>query len=200
MFQPGIHDEAQTYVGYLQVQIDSLRESALGLTDEQARQTPCRSTLSISGLLKHATYVLTGRARRAEMASMPTPEDFEAAAAQFMGSFVLTEEETLESTLAAFDEAAVALLAQVAATDPGAETTEPPAPWDNRTEPVPTLERFAIVHLIEELARHAGHADIIREQLDGATAMSLHFAAKGFAGNDYIQPWRPAGADASSGA
>lgn len=191
MFQPGIHDEAQTYVGYLQVQIDSLRESALGLSEEQARATPCRSALSIGGLLKHATYVLTGRARRAEMASIPRPEDFAAAAAEFMGSFALTDTETLQGTLAAFDEAAETLLAQVAATDPAAETIEPPAPWDNRFEPVPTLERFAIVHLIEELARHAGHADIIREQLDGATAMSLHFAAAGLPGNDYIQPWAP---------
>ena len=186
MFQPGIHDEAQTCVGYLQVQIDSLRESALGLTDEQARATPCRSTLSIAGLLKHTAWVLAGRARR------ETPQDFEEAAAEFMGSFALADDETFEETLAAFDEAAATLLAQIAATDPGAETVEPPAPWDNRPEAVPTLERFAIVHLIEELARHAGHADIIREQLDGADAMSLHFAAAGMPGNACVQPWSPA--------
>lgn len=186
MFQPGIHDEAETYVGYLQVQLDSLRESALGLTDEQARQAPCRSDLSIGGLLKHATFVLTGRARRERV------QDFAAAEAEFMGSFALTDDETLEGTLAAFDEAAATLLAQVAATDPGAETIQPPAPWDNRPEAVPTLERFATVHLIEELARHAGHADIIREQIDGANAMSLHFAAHDLPGNPFVQPWRPA--------
>ena len=62
MFQPGLHDEVETYVGYLQTQIDSLREAAYGLTEEEARLTPCRSALSIGGLLKHATFVLDGRA------------------------------------------------------------------------------------------------------------------------------------------
>ena len=186
MFQPGIHDEAQTCVGYLQVQIDSLRESALGLTDEQARATPCRSTLSIAGLLKHTAWVLAGRARR------ETPQDFEEAAAEFMGSFALADDETFEETLAAFDEAAATLLAQIAATDPGAETVEPPAPWDNRPEAVPTLERFAIVHLIEELARHAGHADIIRESIDRATMYELLAAEEEWPETEFIKRRRPA--------
>lgn len=191
MFQPGRHSEIDGYVGFLQVQIDSLREAAYGLTEEQARQTPCRSTLSIGGLLKHATYVLTGRARRAGADGVPTPEDFAAHAREFVGSFALADGETLAGTLAAFDAAAAAFLADVSATDPAAETVEPPAPWDNRAEPAPTYERFQLVHAIEELARHAGHADIIREQLDGAQALPLHFAATGMPGNAYIQPWQP---------
>lgn len=49
--------------------------------------------------------------------------------------------------------------------------------------------RFALVHHIEELARHHGHADIIREQLDGAAAASLLTSVEGRPGNDLIQPW-----------
>lgn len=191
MFQPGIHSEIETYVGYLQVQIDSLREAAWGLSEEQARETPCRSALSIGGLLKHATFVLTGRTSRAQLTGAPSAEQFAAMAAVFMDSFALTVDETLEGALGAFDEAARTLLATLRSIDPDTQTIEPPAPWDNRPEPVPTLERFAIVHLIEELARHAGHADIIREQIDGAAAMSLHFAAAGLPGNDFVRPWQP---------
>ena len=93
-----------------------------------------------------------------------------------------------------FDRAAAEFVADVRRTDPGAETVEPPAPWDNRPDPAPAYERFQMVHAIEELARHAGHADIIREQIDGAQAMSLHFAAAGMPGNQFVQPWRPADA------
>jgi hypothetical protein len=45
------------------------------------------------------------------------------------------------------------------------------------------------VHHIEELARHAWHADIIREQLDGANAASLPMVVEGREGNDFVQPW-----------
>jgi hypothetical protein len=54
------------------------------------------------------------------------------------------------------------------------------------------VERFALLHHVEELARHAGHADIIREQIDGADAGSLLMAAEGREGNTFVQPWTPA--------
>jgi hypothetical protein len=53
------------------------------------------------------------------------------------------------------------------------------------------VQRFHLVHHIEEFARHAGHADIIREQLDGASAASLLMAVEGRPGNAFIQPWTP---------
>lgn len=191
MLQPGLHTEIETYAGYIEVQLESLRESAFGLSEEQARMTPCRSALSIGGLLKHVTYVIEGRARRTAMGGVPSAEDFEKHARDFMASFALSEGETLAGALAAFDAAAAAFLADVRRTDPGAQTVEPPAPWDNRPDPAPAHERFQLGHLIEELARHAGHADIIREEIDGAQAMSLHFAATGKPGNRFVQPWAP---------
>ena len=56
------------------------------------------------------------------------------------------------------------------------------------------MQRFALVHHVEEFARHAGHADIIREQLDGAGAGPLLFASEGLSGNAFVQPWTPPGA------
>jgi hypothetical protein len=189
MFHPGVYDEHQALVGYIEQQIAAIRASAYGLTDEQARETPCRSALSIGGLIKHATYVLRGRAR--QKADPAAPLD-EAAFALFMGSFALTADETLESALQSFDEAVGDYLADLRATDPGAPLTVPPAPWDGVYAPTASVERFALLHHVEELARHAGHADIIREQIDGADAGSLLMAAEGRPGNAFVQPWTPA--------
>ncbi|MGH3855467.1 MAG: DUF664 domain-containing protein, partial [Pseudonocardiaceae bacterium] len=46
------------------------------------------------------------------------------------------------------------------------------------------------LHLITETASHAGHADIIRESLDGATARPLMAAAEGWPANPWVQPWK----------
>lgn len=188
-FGPGKHTESEVLAGYLGAQLRSIRAAAYGLTDDQARQTPCRSSLSIGGLVKHATYVLQGRVREREDAGAAPDE---AAFALFMGSFALTADETLDGALAEFDRVGEAYLADVRATDPAADMISPPAPWDGIYEPIDSVERFALVHHIEELARHAGHADIIREELDGADAASLLMAVEGREGNDFVQPWTPA--------
>ena len=186
MFAPGRHTESETLAGYLEAQLASLRTAAFGLTEEQARATPTRSALSVGGLLKHAIYVITARARR-ESGEEITPET----QALFTDSFALRDDETLEGTLAAYDAAVAAYLAEVRAVDPGAESIEPPAPWDGILEPTPIHERFYLVHHVEELARHAGHADIIREQLDGATAIELHHGEHDLPGNAFVTPWKP---------
>ena len=45
--------------------------------------------------------------------------------------------------------------------------------------------RWVLLHLIEETARHAGHADIIRESIDGATCWTLMAAAEGWPARDW---------------
>ena len=187
MFRPGQYTESEVLVGYLDQQLAAIRASAHGLTEQQARQTPCRSALSIGGLLKHATYLMVGRTRPAD----PTAALDLAAYEAFTDSFALREDETLDGVLRAFDEARAAYLAHVRATDPGAAMTAPPAPWDGRDEPTGSVQRYVLVHHVEELARHAGHADVLREQLDGATAGPLHLAVEGREGNAFVQPWTP---------
>ena len=189
MFNPGRYTESEVLAGYLGQQLAAIRSAAHGLTEHQARQTPCRSALSIGGLVKHATYVMRQReGKAANPGAMPD----QAAYALFMGSFTLGDDETLAGALEAFDDASAAYLADVRATDPGADTTAPPAPWYGVYGPTDSVQRFALVHHVEELARHAGHADIIREQIDGASAPSLLMAVEGREGNDFIQPWTPA--------
>jgi hypothetical protein len=48
-----------------------------------------------------------------------------------------------------------------------------------------------LLHVIEETARHAGHADIVREAIDGATAFPLLAAAEGWEPTPWLQPWAP---------
>ncbi len=174
--------------GYIEQQLLAVRTAAYGLTDPQARLTPCRSALSIGGLIKHATYVCEQREqRKANPGAAPDQAGFE----RFMGSFAMTEHETLESVLARFDEVSTTYLADIRSSDPTAPDLEPPAPWDGVNEPVESVQRFYLGHHLEELARHAGHADIIREQIDGASAASLSAAVAGRPANDFVQPWQP---------
>ncbi len=50
--------------------------------------------------------------------------------------------------------------------------------------------RWVILHVINELARHAGHADIVRETIDGATMYELIAGHEGWAIEGWVQPWR----------
>ena len=49
--------------------------------------------------------------------------------------------------------------------------------------------RWVLLHLIEEIGRHAGHADIVRESIDGATMYELMAGAEGWPATDWMQPW-----------
>ncbi|MBO0747756.1 MAG: DUF664 domain-containing protein, partial [Acidimicrobiaceae bacterium] len=51
--------------------------------------------------------------------------------------------------------------------------------------------RWVLLHLIEETARHAGHADIVRETIDGAQMYPLMAAAEGWPATGWLKPWTP---------
>ena len=55
----------------------------------------------------------------------------------------------------------------------------------------PANSRYYLVHQIEEMARHAGHADIIREQIDGMAVPAIMLSEAGVAANDFFQPYVP---------
>jgi Protein of unknown function (DUF664) len=55
----------------------------------------------------------------------------------------------------------------------------------------PNLRRI-LLDMIEEYARHGGHADIIRESIDGGTAFPLLAAAEGWPETPWLKPWQPA--------
>lgn len=181
---PPVTSELDGLLVYLRQQRDGLVNAAYGLTDEQLRLTPTRSALSVGGLLKHAAS--TERSWSAVLGSgeQQGPE-------AYVDSFALHDGDNLDTLKEGIAAAARATEAAVAATaGPDAEITLPQAPW------MPTgggyTVRWVLLHLIEELARHAGHADIIREHIDGATMYALMAAAEGWPETDWLKPWQPA--------
>lgn len=121
---------------------------------------------------------------------MPGDADPAGAIADYMGTFQLTAGETLAGTLADYQEAA-------AQTDQGTRTNTdldrkvpmPASPWG--PDPDRCTVRWVLLHLIEETARHAGHADLLREALDGGLSGPLMAAAEGWPADGWVTPWRP---------
>jgi Protein of unknown function (DUF664) len=124
------------------------------VSEEQARRHVVRSNTTLLGLVKHATFVeyvwfgeaISGRSR-AELGIADGPAE----------SFVLAENDTIESVLAAY--AGACERSRIAAAS---------LPLDdlvtgNRRGPIPL--RWVYLHMLRELAQHCGHADILREQL-----------------------------------
>jgi hypothetical protein len=67
----------------------------------------------------------------------------------------------------------------------------PDVPW--LPDPTGCSVRWVLLHLLEETARHAGHADLLREALDGALSGPLMAASEGWPEDGWIKPWHPAG-------
>jgi len=125
-----------------------------GLTEEQARRKLVPSLTTLLGLVKHASFAeqvwfqiaLAGRSR--EEIGCPYEID---------ESFTLSADDTIESVVAAY-RATIAEGDRIAA----AYSLDDLALHNRRG---PLTVRWIYVHLVEELARHAGHADILREQI-----------------------------------
>jgi uncharacterized damage-inducible protein DinB len=147
-----------------------LRQAVQGVTDEQARLRPTVSELCLGGLVKHVTAVEANWARFiVEGPGEQGPPD-EAAYAAHAAGFRMEQNETLDSLLAAYEEVARRtddLVTSLPSLDvshplPEAPWFPPGARWSARR---------ALLHIVAETAQHAGHADIIRETIDGSKTM-----------------------------
>jgi hypothetical protein len=190
MYAPAVHDEITTLVGYVDQQLDAIRAAPYGLTEEQARQRPCRSALSVGGIVKHVTYGMREALRvlmATDVPAAPDPSQF----GQYLASFALADDEFIVDMLAAFDQVRERYLAVLAEVNPDADTLAPPAPWHGVSEALPTKARYYLWHQVEEFARHAGHVDIIREQIDGASVPTLVLTRGGVPANEYFQLFVP---------
>jgi uncharacterized damage-inducible protein DinB len=146
-----------------------LRNTTRGLTDEQAAQRTTASELSLGGLIKHVT--LTERQWIRFIVEGPAAMSWdEASAGDWMAGFRMLDGETLAGLLETYAQVAQQtgeLVVQLPDLD--AAQPLPPAPW---FEPGARWSaRRVLLHVIGETAQHAGHADIIRESLDGAKSM-----------------------------
>lgn len=149
-----------------------LRFTTRDLTDEAAGQRTTASELCLGGLIKHVTavennwveFIVRGPSAMPDFSAM-TKEDL----ARRADEFRLMPGETLAGVLDAYADVArrtdelVVTLPDLSAAQP-----LPKAPWFTESE---WTARRVLLHIVAETAQHAGHADIIRESLDGAKSM-----------------------------
>ncbi|NUO58728.1 MAG: DinB family protein [Hamadaea sp.] len=143
--------ERENLVQLLQFQRESLVRKVTGVAEEAARQSPVGSGTSLMWLVKHLTeteYSWFRRRFAGEQVELPSAE--------------VLPDDTVGAAVAAYQQAWADVAPILATGDLDAECREP------GSQPPMNL-RWVIAHMLEETARHAGHADIIRELIDGST-------------------------------
>lgn len=171
---PAVTGERAEWLETLAKHRHFLRFTARDLTDEQAGQRTTASELCIGGLIKHVTaveeswvdFILDGPSAMPDFMAM-TEADW----AAHKDSFRVLPGETLAGVLADYTEVA-RRTDEVVATLPDLDVSWPlpKAPWFQ--EDAQWSARRTLMHIVTETAQHSGHADIIRESLDGATSMA----------------------------
>jgi len=189
---PPVSDERSALREFLAFHQSAYFAVSHGLSDEQARSAPSVSALSIGGLVKHATGMQRNWMARVAAAPGAPPKDtrpFQEIAAEFADQHVMRSDETLAGLLAALEAQNEASLRLVEAADLDAAVPVPQdIPWFPKNQRAWSV-RWVILHVINELARHAGHADIVRETIDGATMYELVAAREGWEIQGWVKPW-----------
>jgi hypothetical protein len=153
-------DERGALAGFLDWQRAALIRKVRGISDADARRAPTASSLTLLGLIKHSTVwearwfegVVAGRALADGWPD--TEHDV-----QDGSDFSVGDDDAVEEWVARYEDAIATAREIVAGADLDARVA--------RADVVDANVRFVVVHMIEETARHAGHADIIRETIDG---------------------------------
>ncbi|MDN5636328.1 MAG: DinB family protein [Brevibacterium sp.] len=191
-FAPSVTTEPDALFSFLEQQCTQLKLTALGLTDDQARSTPTASSLSISGLVAHAAQVINGwlqqvkePTRHIDEEEYPTINDGLGLNGMFDGSGL--PDLDIAEVIAIFEKSMTEIdVARQSVADNGIDlgtvVATPGNPWMPKDFVMNV--RWILCHLNTEIARHAGHADIIRESIDGSIAYQLNAQADG-------QPWPP---------
>ena len=156
---PLLGDETETLAGFLDYHRATLLWKLEGLDDEQLRRAMVPSGTSLLGLVKHLAYVerswFQGVWAGQEVSFPWTKEDPDA-------DWRIEPDETTGDVLALYDGECDRSREIVAVASSLDEAVVHPR-WKEEVS-----RRWILVHMIEETARHVGHADILREQLDGA--------------------------------
>jgi hypothetical protein len=144
-------DEKATLVGFLDYLRAAVAAKADGVPEPQVRTAGVASGTSLLGLVKHLAYVerfyfLGEDVGDWKQTMRPAPD------------------ETVDGVLAGYRDA----VSRANEIIDACSDLALPAPRPSRRGSAPSM-RWVLVHMIEESGRHAGHADILREQIDGAT-------------------------------
>ena len=146
-----------------------LRHTTRDLTDEQAAQRTTASELSLGGLIKHVTLTERQWIRFIQVGPSAMAWD-QSSVGDWMSAFRMEPGDTLAGLLEEYAKTADETAGLVAGLpDLDAAQPLPEAPWF--PPGAQWSARRVLLHVIAETAQHAGHADIIRESLDGAKSM-----------------------------
>ncbi|MGY1898930.1 mycothiol transferase [Nocardia gipuzkoensis] len=157
--------EREDLIAMLADQRALFRITLRGVDDEQARRRTTVSELTLGGLLHH----LVNCERHWTSVIVQRDENAELDVSKFGGEYVMAAEETVAGLLATWDEVAAATAELVRSVDSlDSSIPTPTAPWT--PERIWQSVRYTVLHILREIAHHSGHADIIREALDGANS------------------------------
>jgi len=166
---PAAADEVATLLGFLDWQRATLAWKCSGLDAAGLRATTAASTMTLGGILKHMALVEQGWFSRSLFGREHTPPwDAVDWTADPDWEWRTAAEDTPEELFALWRRAVEESRAEVAealAGDAGLARLAERAFSDGRS---PSL-RWILCHMIEEYARHNGHADLLRESVDGLT-------------------------------
>ncbi|WP_433409413.1 DinB family protein [Saccharomonospora azurea] len=177
-----VADEREGLLDYLAQQRYVVCLAAYGLTDQQIRETPTVSSLSVGAILKHVCRTERVWIDLVCGLGLTDPGD----------DLRLAPGETLADLVGEYERVATRTEEVVAEIDDLSRPVPVPrdVPWFPADVDAWSV-RWVLLHLIEETARHAGHADILRESIDGATALPLMAAAEGWPDSPWLRPWQP---------
>jgi uncharacterized damage-inducible protein DinB len=155
--------EREALEGFLDAQRDAVIRKIEGLDDATARKAPTASALSLLGIVKHCG-LWERRWVQVVMAGRKFPGEWpEIDYTGMAEDFVVDENDTVQQWVAYYRDQIEQSRAVAASMDLDTPCARP--------DIVECNLRCVLFHLIEETARHAGHADIIRETLDGSRGL-----------------------------
>ena len=159
-------DERTTLVMFLDYQRRVLARKAEGLSDEQVRRAACPpSDMTLLGLIRHMADVERSWFQRGMLDSGVDPIFFGSSHpnGDDDGDFHPPPGATIAEALTTYWRE-IAAADEIIAAEPSLDTVERRA-----RSPRPQYSlRWILVHMIEEYARHCGHADLLRQAIDGA--------------------------------
>ncbi len=177
---PNAAGEAGVLNSFVRNQFAQVRSTVVGLTDEQVHQRPTVSDFTLAALVSHVGEVVRNYAAGI-MLARDGGEGYGGTLAD--GQEASVEGKSVELLLQEFDERIATLtdlLDQILAGELplDGQVPVPPAPWFP-ADLTHWEVRWVLLHLATETARHAGHADIIRESIDGKGSYELNALADG---------------------
>jgi uncharacterized damage-inducible protein DinB len=153
--------EREILEAFLEFHRSVVKRKLIGLSEEDARRSLVPSLTTLAGLVKHLSAVERSWFQRTLAQRHPDAIEGDAKGAD--NTWVVGDDESIEDLIAEYDGACSE--SRTVAAELELEDSVP-----HRRLGRVSL-RWVYVHMIEETARHAGHADILREQIDGAVGV-----------------------------